>query len=115
MRGHPEIITHLANKTRQPVPVEHQHCIRTPSTRHGCAVRSMKTIPRFVLAFLILARGVAPAQDLLNSLPIPDPILTHFDEFNFRLQAAVQSGEVANIRALYHTNGITSEELNSEL
>jgi hypothetical protein len=75
----------------------------------------MKTNLRILLTFLALGSIAASAQELTAFWPIQEPALSQLGDFKSRLQAAIESGEAVNIKALYQTNGATGEELNSEL
>lgn len=86
-----------------------------PMPLTGALVRSMKTNLRVVWMVLVLANTVAWAQELPTLSRVPDPAVSALEDFRSRLQAAVESGEVANIKALYQTNGVTAQELESEV
>jgi hypothetical protein len=74
----------------------------------------MKTNLRVVWMLFALANIVAWAQEIPTVSPIPEPALGQLKDFAARVRAAVESGEVADIDALYQSNGVTAEELNSE-
>jgi hypothetical protein len=76
---------------------------------------SMKTNLRIVLTFLALASIAASAQQPPASWPITEPTLSQFTDFKSRLQAAIDTRELASIKALYQTNNVCDEELNSDL
>jgi hypothetical protein len=65
--------------------------------------------------FLALTNAVAWAQELPTVSPIPEPALSQLKDFESRVNAAVENAEVANIKALYQTNGVTAGDLNSEI
>ena len=48
-----DLRTGLPNKSRQPMPVDHHDCIRTPSARHGCAFRSARTWGAFCMVHFL--------------------------------------------------------------
>ena len=75
----------------------------------------MRTSFRVVWGFFALANIVAWAQEPPTGAPIPEPALSQLKDFKSRVRTAVESGEVANIKSLYQSNGVAAGELNSEL
>lgn len=75
----------------------------------------MKTNLRIALTFLALGSIAAWAQELPTARLVQEPAPSQFSDFKTRLQAAIESREVANIKPLYETNDVKGGELNSEL